>query len=394
MLGCVGDEFGNTVEEWFKRIHSEDLASVQGEINNRLAQGSTQFEIRHRMLHQDGCYRWMSCQGVITRDNTGRAIRVTGLHVDITAEKVVDPLTGLPNRILLMDRLARSVQKARKSESFVYAILIIDLDLFESGIDRLHTTNADSLIVAAARRMETALRADDSSAVNNRSAHLVARSVGEEFIVLLEGLSALDEAKKTADRLLKEILAPFEFNDREVFLSPSIGIALSATGYQTAEQVLRDADTALYRAKAFGKSCCEVFDTAVLELNRSRDNLEKDLEEALGRNEFLLFYQPILSLSTNRIVGFEALVRWKHRSRGLVAPTEFIPIAEKNGFIIPLSRWILQQACTQLKIWKQDLAWISTENYLPKWGAGLRVHCRWSDVTAVHSTRALQYSFP
>jgi diguanylate cyclase (GGDEF)-like protein len=353
LFGCAGAEFSSTLEEWFRRIHPEDLASVQSAINAHLAQGAAQFEIRHRMIHQDGCYRWMSCQGVITRDDTGRAIRVSGLHVDITAEKVVDSLTGLPNRILLMDRLTRSIQKARKSTDFLFAVLILDLDLFESGIDKLQTTNTDSLIIAAARRLETSLRAEDASAGNGR-AHLIARSVGEEFIILLDRLSALVEAKKIAELLLKEILAPFEFNGREVFLSPSIGIAISATEYRNAEEALRDADTALYRAKAFGKSRCEVFDTAVLESTRNRDQMEQDLEEALSRNQFLVFYQPILSLSTNRILGFEALVRWNHPSRGMIAPLEFIPAAEKSGFIIPLSRWILQEACRQLKIWKQD----------------------------------------
>jgi diguanylate cyclase (GGDEF)-like protein/PAS domain S-box-containing protein len=352
MLGCSGVDFGNSLEEWFGRVHPEDLESVRREINDHLSQGSSQFESQHRLLHQDGCYRWVSCLGLITRDQNGRAIRVAGSHVDITPEKVVDALTGLPNRLLLLDRLKRSIDRAKKQEDFLFAVLIVDLNLFNSGISHLETVNTDSLVITAARRMETFLRAWDSSAQDGR-AHLIARSVGEEFIILLDGLSALGEAKNTADKLLKEVLAPFDFNAREVFLSPDIGIALSATGYRNAEEALRDADTALYRAKSFGKSRCEVFDTAVLESTRSRSQLGKELQEALARNQFQVFYQPVVSLSVNQIVGFEALTRWIHPSRGLVMPMEFIGIAQKTGLIVELDRWVLQEACKQVSTWKK-----------------------------------------
>ena len=262
MLGYSESECGSTSEEWFKRIHPEDLESVQQEIASHLEKGSTQFEIQHRMLHQDGCYRWMSCQGVITRDEAGRPVRITGFHADITAEVVVDTLTGLPNRHLLLNRLTRAIEKARKQEDFLYAVFIVELDLFESGINRLETLNGDELIVAAARRLESALRTKDSFSREGR-ADLVARSGGEEFLILLEGLSEVAEAKKVAERLLKAILAPFAFNGRDVSLSASIGIALSATGYGNPEEVLRDTDAALYRAKSLGKCRCEVFDTAI-----------------------------------------------------------------------------------------------------------------------------------
>jgi diguanylate cyclase (GGDEF)-like protein len=248
---------------------------VRREIAGHLDKGSTQFEIQHRMLHEDGCYRWMSCQGVITRDETGKPVRITGFHADITADVVVDALTGLPNRQLLLSRLARSIDKAGKQEDFLYAVLAADLDLFESGITHLETQSGDTLIVAAARRFESALRTKDSFSREGR-ADLVARSGGEEFIILLEVMSELQEAKKVADRLLKAVLAPFAFNGKDVTLSPSIGVALSATGYRDPEDALRDAAAALHRAKSLGKSRCEVFDTAILE-SRSPQNLEKDL---------------------------------------------------------------------------------------------------------------------
>lgn len=164
----------------------------------------------------------------------------------------------------------------------------------------------------------------------------------------------MGEAKKVAGRLLKALMAPFAFNGRDVTLSPSIGIALSATGYHYPEDALRDADAALYRAKSLGKSRCEVFDTAILEYAQNRQSLEQDLHGALSRNEFLVFYQPIVSLAANRVEGLEALVRWKHPSRGMISPADFIPVAEKTGIIESLGRWVLQQACRQLKSWKDN----------------------------------------
>ncbi len=353
LLGLGEGEFDNTPEEWFRRIHPEDLLLVKREIKSHLNGKSARFEIQHRMLHHDGCYRWLCCRGVITRDDSGRATRIRGIHEDITSEKAVDSLTGLPNRLLLLERLTRSIERARKQQDFLFGVLILDLDLFESGISRLETQNCDSLVIAAARRLETALRTRDSL-IGAGHADLIARSGGEEFIVLLEGLSEVGEAKRVAERLLKVILAPFAFNGREVSLSASIGIALSVTGYRTAEEALRDADTALHRSKALGKCRCEVFDTAALQSTQARNQIEQDLHGALSRNEFMVCYQPILSLASNRIAGFEVLVRWNHPFRGMILPSEFIPIAEKTGFISMLNRWVMQQACRQLKAWRTD----------------------------------------
>jgi diguanylate cyclase (GGDEF)-like protein/PAS domain S-box-containing protein len=353
MLGCAEGECGSTSEEWFKRIHPEDLETVQREITANLEKGSTQFEIQHRMIHQDGCCRWMSCRGVITHDGAGRAVRIAACHVDITSKVVVDSLTGLPNRLLLLDHLTRCIERAGKQEDFLYAVLIVDLNLSESGISFPATSNGNSLIIAAARRLETALRSKDRFS-RKRSEDLVARSEGDEFIVLLEGLRELGEAKKVAERLLKVILTPFTFNGREISLPASIGVALSATGYRDAKEALRDADTALHRAKSLGRSRCAVFDTAILESTQARHQLEADLHGALDRNEFKVFYQPIVSLPSNQIVGFEALARWDHPSRGMVSPLEFVPVAEKTGFIVSLDRWVLQEACRQLKAWREN----------------------------------------
>lgn len=353
MLGGDESTIGNTPEEWFKRIHPEDLEQVQYEIRSHLENDSNQFSIQHRMLDKDNMYRWMSCRGVITRDNEGKAIRIAGTHSDTDGEKVVDDLTGLPNRILLLDRLTRSIETTRKHSSNLFAVLILDLELPEYVDDFFEPTERNLFLVTTARRLETCLRAVRTISRPGRD-YVVARSEGGEFIILIDGLNDLSESKTIAERLLKEISSPLEVSGREVFLSASIGIALSVTGYQTAQEVLRDADIALYRSKSLGKGRCEVFDTAILKSVKARIELETDLQQALKRQEFSVLYQPIISLSTYQIAGFEALIRWEHPARGTIPPSEFIPNAEKTGLIIPLGRWVIHEACRQLKALKDN----------------------------------------
>ncbi len=194
--------------------------------------------------------------------------------------------------------------------------------------------------------------------------HLVARLRGDEFAILLDGLAEIADARVVADRVLGELLSSFMIGGDEVFLSASIGIAVSATGYAQPEAVMRDADTALHRARLLGRSRCEVFDTAILRSAQTELQLDTDFVEALAKGEFVLLFQPVVSLATHRVAGFEALVRWQHPSRGLVAPAEFIPIAEKTGFIVPLGLWTLREACLQLKAWREsmpdaDPVWVS-----------------------------------
>ncbi len=360
MLGCEQQEVGNSPEEWLQRIHPEDRKQVQAWVEAHLAGGPAELESHHRMRHKDGSYRWMSCRGLTLWDEKGRAVRLSGSHVDITAEKVSDPLTGLPNRFLLLDRLSNSIQRAKRHGEFYFALLLLNVDRFKTVIERLGARGADQLLIATARRLETCLRAGDTVARLGGD-HMLARVGGDEFTILLDGLNQVGDAKTVAERLLQEIAAPFHIAGREVFLTASVGIALSATGYSDPEEILRDADTAMYRAKSLGKARCEVFDTAILKEVENHRQLEIDLRQAVARNEFVLAYQPIISLATKRIAGFEALVRWNHPARGLVSPLDFIPAAEQTGVIVPLGRWVLAEACRQTREWQEKFPelWIS-----------------------------------
>ncbi|MBI4542092.1 MAG: EAL domain-containing protein [Gemmatimonadetes bacterium] len=257
-----------------------------------------------------------------------------------------DALTNLPNRSLFTDLLSRSIGRAQRRESYAYAVLFLDIDRFKVVNDSLGHLVGDQLLVAMARRLERCVRPGDT----------VARLGGDEFTILLDDIDAVSDATRIADRIRRELRVPFSLGGQEVFSSASIGIALSATGYERPDDLLRDADLAMYRAKALGKGRYEVFDTEMHARAVALLQLETDLRRAVERDEFCVFYQPVVSLRTGRPIGFEALARWQHPQRGLVLPDEFIPVAEETGLIVPIDRRVLREACRQLGEWQAGFA--------------------------------------
>jgi diguanylate cyclase (GGDEF)-like protein/PAS domain S-box-containing protein len=351
MLGSDEDEVGGSPDEWFTRIHPSEAARVRSDVDAHLTGGTQQFESEHRLLHRDGTYRWMLVRGVAIRDSLGHASRFAGSLTDITEGKVSDALTGLPNRILFLDRLGRALERRRRHGA-LYAVLFIDLDRFKLVNDSLGHLVGDQLLIAIARRLQHCLRSNDSCS-RFATDHTIARLGGDEFTILLDDIKQVGDAMRVAERVQKTLALPFNLDGHEVFTSASLGIAVGAREYDSAEAVLRDADTALYRAKALGKARYEVFDVEMRDRAVARLRLDTDLRRAIERNEFQLYYQPIVSLQRGRIEGFEALLRWPHWDRGLVYPADFIPVAEETGLILPMGWWALREACRQLALWQK-----------------------------------------
>jgi PAS domain S-box-containing protein len=357
MLGIPDDTVTNLPSEWFGRVHLEDLDGLTAEVNDHLEGRTPQLENQHRMLHADGAYRWMLCRGVAVRDSNGKAYRMAGSQTDITEGKVSDPLTGLPNRILFLDRLGRSIERGKRHGE-AFAVLFLDLDRFKLINDSLGHQVGDRLLVAIAERLERSVRTVDTVA-RVGGEHTIARLGGDEFTILLEGLKHVSDAVRVAERIQENLKQPFELDGHELFTSASIGIATSETGYENPEDLLRDADTAMYQAKALGKARCEVFDANMREQAVARLELETDLRRAIERQEFELYYQPIVSFKTGMLAGFEALIRWRHPARGLVEPARFIGVAEETGLIVPMGAWVIREACRQMRSWQSEMPWTS-----------------------------------
>jgi len=356
MLGYAEHEIGTAPEEWFSRIHPDDRELLEMRLAAHYKRLISHFEHEYRILHSNGNYRWMLCRGLAVWDEAGQAVRMAGSQTDITERKAAeqrllhdalhDALTGLPNRALFMDRLGHAITRSRRNTEYTFAVMFLDLDRFKVINDSLGHSAGDQLLTAIAARLASCLRPGDT----------VARLGGDEFIILLEDMSDPNATSDTAERLQSVLAEPLQLDGHDVFTTASIGVTLSTLGYNNSEDMVRDADTAMYHAKMRGKSCHVIFDPIMHAQAMSQLQLESDLRWAIEREELRVYYQPIVLLQSGGIVGFEALVRWQHPQRGLLYPVDFIMIAEETGLIVPLGWWVLNEACRQIRAWQTQFS--------------------------------------
>ncbi|MEN9216702.1 MAG: EAL domain-containing protein, partial [Gloeomargarita sp. HHBFW_bins_162] len=357
MLGYRDGEISLNPDEWIDRIHPEDQERVRNELAAHLTGLTPHFESEHRVLHRDGRYRWMLCRGLAVRDTDGQVYRMAGSLTDITRRKQTeaqlrydathDSLTDLANRALFLECLEQALRQRHFAEGkgVNFAVLFLDLDRFKIVNDSLGHMTGDRLLVVIAQRLRSCLRPGD----------VLARFGGDEFAILLNGVSNALDGTMIAEQIHGAFKEPFalEPDGLEVFTSASIGMVLGPGQYTRPEEVLRDVDAAMHEAKRQGKACTAVFDHAMHTQALRLLQVETDLRRAISREELCVYYQPIVSLVSGTLTGFEALVRWRHPQWGLVSPGEFIPLAEETGLILSLGRWVLHHACAQMRHWQK-----------------------------------------
>lgn len=352
MLGFREDEIGNNLEEWFKRVHPDDLNRVRENLSLHIEGNASHFESEYRIRHANGSYMWVLSRGLAVQDSEGEAYRMAGSQTDITARKLVeeqlaygalhDVLTGLPNRALFMDRLKHRLEHTKRHPEQLFAVLFIDLDRFKVVNDSLGHAVGDQLLIATAQRLQQCVRPEDT----------VSRLGGDEFAILLNEVRDVSDAIRVAERIEGRLVSTTMLDAVKRSTTASIGITLFNSNNTKPEDYLRDADTAMYRAKAMGGNRHQLFDSAMYANAVALLEMEGQLRHAVERREWLVEYQPIVSVKNGNISGLEALVRWLHPHRGLIPPMEFIPVAEETGLIIPMGEFVLRAACQQVKAWR------------------------------------------
>jgi len=352
MLGYHEHEIGTSPDEWFRRVHADDQKQFSVDITSLINGISPRLEREYRMQHADGRTVWMQTRGMVVRDGQGTAYRMAGSQTDITTRKKAeerlaydalhDALTGLPNRVLFMDRLAFRLERTKRHPDELFSVLFLDLDRFKVVNDSLGHSAGDQLLITTALRIQQCLRPEDT----------VSRLSGDEFAVLLNEVHDVSDAVRVAERIRGRLVTTTLLGAVERSPPASIGIAMFHKNYEKPDEILRDADLAMYRAKTLGRNRHQIFDSTMFAGAVALLEMEGELKRAVARKEWQVLYQPIVSLESGQTIGVEALLRWLHPQRGTVFPLEFISVAEDTGYIVPIGEHVLRTACRQVKIWR------------------------------------------
>ena len=349
MFGFADDEIGNNMTEWNARVHPEDVARLLVQISDFFRQKQDKFMAEYRVRCKDDSWKWILTRGMVAhRNDEGRVMRMIGTHTDLTerkqAEETIqrqahyDALTQLPNRRLFRDRLEQAIRLSKRDHSS-FALMLIDLDHFKEVNDTLGHDAGDFLLVDAAQRILRCVRESDT----------VARMGGDEFVVILADIDEPTSIERIALKIIAKLSSPFLLGEEKAFISASIGITLYPADAESMETLLKNADQAMYVAKNLGRNRLSYFTPVMQENAQKRMRMVNDLRDALSSDQLRVYYQPIIELATGDIHKAEALLRWIHPTRGMVSPSEFIPLAEETGMIVEIGDWVLRQAMHQVK---------------------------------------------
>ncbi len=352
LFGYTPEEMDGNISTWHGSLHPDDRERVVRDLHQHIDAGKANWSAEYRFRRKDGTYAFVIDRGYVVYDQDEMPVRMIGSVMDVTERKSLeeqlthqalhDPLTNIANRALFQNRVDHALAKLPRANSQL-AVLFLDLDNFKAVNDSLGHAAGDKLLVSVAERLQDCLRTTDTPA----------RLGGDEFAVLCESVHRVDEAVMIAERILAVFRQPFMIDGKETFVGTSIGIAASSDAAMTSEELLRNADLAMYLAKSQGKGTYVVFEPKMHEALMERIELEDDLRRGIDQHEFVIHYQPILDLSSQNMLGMEALVRWVHPKYGLLSPMKFIPLAEETNLIVPLGEWVLSEACRQVQEWRE-----------------------------------------
>jgi len=355
MLELKEGEIGTDPEDWFKLIHPNDMKTFHEKLSVHIKGVSDHFELEYRIKSASGQTLWVLCRGIAVRDNKGEVFRIVGSQSDITARKIAeerlahdalhDALTGLPNRILFWDRLQNRIERTKRNPEDLFAVMFIDLDRFKLVNDSLGHAAGDHFLITVSNRLKQCLRFEDT----------ISRLGGDEFAIILNSITGIEDAGRVADRIKSNLITTAVLGGGiERSSTASVGIVIFNEGYSTSEELLRDADIAMYRAKSMGGNQYQIFNESMLVNAVEQLHLEGELKRAVERKEWVFYFQPIFSIASGEPIGAEILIRWLHPYRGLLLPKEFINAAEETGAILPIGDVVLKTACEQVKIWRES----------------------------------------